>query len=370
MSSPSTPATAVRVGIFFVLGMGILLGLSLFVSQTELGRKTYTLIAHFREGQGLEVGSDVTIRGVPVGKVTRIELDPAGPEGRRVRLLLSIDRRYQLPRDSVATVRFQSLLGQNFIYVRDGDAAERLRPGESIITEEGADLQKVVAQIAGLGESAKALFEEFRVKGNNVLDQISLLLDENRENIRQTTQAFANAAPKVETLVTNVNDLIEGVREGRGSLGKMVTDDEAYNNITQLAADLKDISAKIKQGEGSLGKLVNDEALHNTLQSSFQRLEEAAVELRDILGDNREDVRTFVEQLAAVGPKLRQTLDNAREISEKINQGQGTLGKLVNDPSLYNDVKRAVNQIGETFEGGEEQGVIRSFFGVLFGALL
>jgi len=370
MAAMSSAKNTVRVGIFFMVGLVALLGFSLFVSEARLGKETYPLIAHFREGQGLEVGSDVTIRGVPAGKVERIEFDPAGPEGKRVRLLLAIDGRYQLPVDSVASVRFQSLLGQNFVYVLDGNSTERLRPGDEIQTEEGADLQKVIEKLAGLGDDAKTFLDEFREKGTKALDQINLTIEENRANLKATTQAFAEAAPKIQTLATNLDELLVGIREGKGSLGKFVNDDTAYNNISQVSADLKDILAKIKSGEGTVGKLVNDDSLHEELKTSFSNLGDAAKTVQDTLGENREDIRTFIEQLSGVGEKLRETVENARDISAKINEGEGTIGKLVNDPSLYDDVKRAVNQIGETFEGGEEQGVIRSFFGVLFGALI
>ncbi len=370
MFEKSSAKMTVRVGIFFVLGLVALLGFSLFVSETTWGQKTYLLIAHFKEGQGLEVGSAITIRGVPAGKVERLEFDPSGPEGRRVRVLLLIDQKYQLPVDSVASVRFQSLLGQNFVYVLDGNAPERLRSGDEIKTEEGADLQKVISELSGLGEKAGTALDEIRTKGSKALDQVNAVIEENRENLRQTTQAFANAGPKIESVATNLDQVLSGLREGKGSLGKFVNDDTAYNNITQVSDDLKDILGKIRSGEGTIGKLVNDETMHEELKTAFANLGDAAKEIKSTLGENREDLRAFIEQLNSVGPKLRETIDNVNQISAKINKGEGTLGKLVNDPSLYNDVKRAVNQIGETFEGGEEQGVIRSFFGLLFGALI
>ena len=196
------------------------------------------------------------------------------------------------------------------------------------------------------------------------------IIEENRDNIRRTTESFASAAPRIESLATNMDELLADIRDGKGTLGKLANDDTAYNNLTQVSADLKDILAKIKAGDGTVGKLVNSDEMHDQLKTAFSNLSDAADSLKQTLGENREDIRSFVEQLGGLGPKLKETMENARDISAKINQGEGTLGKLVNDPSLYNDVKRAVNQIGETFEGGEEQGVIRSFFGVLFGALI
>lgn len=366
----STPKTAVWVGIFFTVGLVALLGLSLIVSEARFGARSYNLAAYFKEGQGLEIGSNVTLRGVPIGTVREIAFDPSGPEGKRVRILLEIEDRYRLPVDSVASVRFQSLLGQNFVYVLDGDSAQTLKPNETLQTEEGADLQKVITQISGLGESAQTLLEDFREKGGRALDQFAALIEENRENVKNTTSAFAEAAPRIEALATNLNELITNISEGRGTLGKLATDDTAYNNFVQISEDVKVMLAKVRAGEGTLGKIINEDQMYTTVETAFSDVGKAAREAQALLGENREDVRAFIEQLSSVGPDLRDTLSNFNAITTKVNRGEGTLGKLVNDPSLYDDVRRAVNQIGETFEGGEEQGVIRSFFGVLFGALL
>src|SRR5690606_19328507 len=99
-------------------------------------------------------------------------------------------------------------------------------------------------------------------------------------------------------------------------------------------------------------------------------IQKAAVEIESAISENREELRNAISTLADLKPQLEETMTNINAISQKINTGQGTLGMMVNDPSLYEDTKKAVNQVGESFEGGEEQGVIRSFFGILFGSIL
>jgi phospholipid/cholesterol/gamma-HCH transport system substrate-binding protein len=124
-----TPKTAVWVGIFFTVGLVALLGLSLIVSEARFGAATYNLAAYFKEGQGLEIGSNVTLRGVPIGTwCAKSPLIRAARKASALRILLEIEDRYRLPVDSVASVRFQSLLGQNFVYVLDGDSAQTPSP--------------------------------------------------------------------------------------------------------------------------------------------------------------------------------------------------------------------------------------------------
>jgi phospholipid/cholesterol/gamma-HCH transport system substrate-binding protein len=99
-------------------------------------------------------------------------------------------------------------------------------------------------------------------------------------------------------------------------------------------------------------------------------LQRAARQIEEAVAENREGFANLVATLSETGPRIEEAIRNFNEVSRKINEGNGTIGKLVNDPALYEDAKKAFNQVGESFESSEEQGVFRSFFGILFGALI
>ena len=109
---------------------------------------------------------------------------------------------------------------------------------------------------------------------------------------------------------------------------------------------------------------------------------EASQELRSLRAF-RFEVRGFGERtpsrsgacpsLASAGsalPKLDEGMDRFVSIGRKIDEGEGTLGKMVNDPELYDNVRDAVAQIRRTFEEGEEQTVMRTFLSVFFGSVI
>ena len=102
----------------------------------------------------------------------------------------------------------------------------------------------------------------------------------------------------------------------------------------------------------------------------MEKVGNAGERIDTLLGDRQAELDKFFASLADVGPQIEQAAKDMQAIGEKINAGEGTLGKLINDPSLYDDTRKAVNQVSESFESSEEQGVVRSFVGVLFGALI
>ena len=71
---------------------------------------------------------------------------------------------------------------------------------------------------------------------------------------------------------------------------------------------------------------------------------------------------------ADAGPQLRDTMARIDRITAKIEAGEGTLGKLVNDDQLYNEATRALQAVGDAAENAREQGPISTFTGALVGA--
>jgi phospholipid/cholesterol/gamma-HCH transport system substrate-binding protein len=119
--------------------------------------------------------------------------------------------------------------------------------------------------------------------------------------------------------------------------------------VSSVADDVKDITAKIRKGEGTLGKLVYDDTLYNDARDVVRDLK-TAVEDRNML-DNMES-----------------SMENLNQISEKINSGQGTLGLLVNDDTLYVEAKKMIKDIRMTVDDLRETSPIVTFSSIYFGA--
>ncbi|MFA5042851.1 MAG: MlaD family protein [Kiritimatiellia bacterium] len=119
--------------------------------------------------------------------------------------------------------------------------------------------------------------------------------------------------------------------------------------VSTVAADVKEITGKINAGQGTIGKLVNDDTLYNDARDVLNELK-AAVKERGLIRN------------------LESSMANLNEITEKINHGEGTLGLLVNDESLYLEVKQMINDIRATVDEMRETSPIVTFSSIFFGA--
>ncbi|MCG2661499.1 MAG: MlaD family protein [Kiritimatiellae bacterium] len=119
--------------------------------------------------------------------------------------------------------------------------------------------------------------------------------------------------------------------------------------VSDVAVDLKDITGKINSGQGTLGKLVNDDTLYNDTRDVVNELK-AAVKDRGLIKN------------------VEASMANLNEITDKINHGEGTLGLLVNDESLYLEVKQMIGDIRATVDEMRETSPIVTFSSIFFGA--
>lgn len=134
------------VGFFVAAGLVALLFLALKVgnlNSTDVG-ETYALLARFDNIGGLKVRAPVKSAGVVVGRVGEIRFDP---ENYRALVQLQIDKRYQFPRDTFATINTSGLLGEQYVGFEVGGDLEMLKAGEVIKkTQSAMVLEKLISE--------------------------------------------------------------------------------------------------------------------------------------------------------------------------------------------------------------------------------
>jgi phospholipid/cholesterol/gamma-HCH transport system substrate-binding protein len=324
--------TTARVGLFFLLGLALI-----WVTFQALGsnkydtRNGYELTAQFKTLKELKAGDEVRMAGVRVGQVKTTRL-----AGRRAEAVLFIRSDVQVARDATATIAMAGLLGSNYVSLTLGsDEAGVLEPGAQIRAMDTADLNTIVAQLGEVGQQVQAALSSFsgavsgEGEGGGLLAKLDLLIDENRE--------------KVGAITTNLEDITAKVRRGEGTLGKLVNDEQAYTNLVATLDEIRGaaeqartfvsnaqgIVDQVKSGQGTLGTLIYD---------------------------------------AETGANIKVVSQNLRELSEKLNKGEGTLGRLINDDSLFREAQNAVQKVNRAVDGMADQGPITAV-GVAANAL-
>ena len=318
-----------RVGIFVLLGLIVLTYFTFRVSKWGLiAEKGYRLTVDFDTASGLEPKSDVKMAGVPIGKVEEIQL-----VGNRARLVLRIRPEIGIPIDSVGTIQTQGLLGEKYVEILPGKDVQRNLPagGRVANTQSPTNLDDMVRKLSAIGDDVKKFTESL-------------------------SETFGTEEGKKA-----LGDILRDVRATTATLRSVVTGNEQrfdriIANIDRLSADLSDISATNK--EDVRATIANLRAFSDTLKNEtpdlVRKLEKMSEGVSDVVADNRENLKESIANLKAASARLDNTLDAAGKVMAKIDRGEGTLGKLVNDNTAHTSLTDTLEGINRYVRKSEQ----------------
>jgi phospholipid/cholesterol/gamma-HCH transport system substrate-binding protein len=290
-----------KVGAFFIVAVGVLGTLILRMEKLDLftGHSQNKLVTEFDQVAGLSLQSAIRVAGVKVGAVTAIDLD-----GKKAKVTLGLPKEFQVYQDATASLSSIGILGEKYVELDPGHPAAGLLPEDATIpSKTGAGLDSLMESMGAIGKDVqnvtKALSESIGgEQGRQKLDEIV-------DNIRQLTGEFRAMA-----------------QENHGAINSTLA------NVQGMSSDLKEKLPRIAQQFEDLGKNLN------TL------VNEGRPELKGVLTD--------VRKLTA---SLQQTADNAASITDKMNKGEGTIGKLLNDDTTVNKINTAVDNVNSMLGG-------------------
>ena len=282
----------------------------------------YALRARFPNVAGLKTGAPVRVAGVEVGTVKNIAFDGAQVE---VRFELAKDMQSRVTDQSVAIIGSVSLLGEGSLDITPSTGGTPLAANSYIKTARTPGQLADVSEQANLGLiEATNLLKDIRA-GKGTLGK--LVTDEKLYN---EVNAFVDAANAVAT----------NLRNGRGTLGKLANDQAAYDSLAASLENLRQMTNRVNNGEGSLGKLLNDDAFATSLSSTTKNLDSVTGRLNrgegtagKILTDD-----SLYKRIDALTARLE-------EVTTKLSSGDGTAAHLINDRQLYDNLNKAVTEL-------------------------
>ena len=353
-----TPRRHTLLGLLFLTAVGILSYYTLFKTDFSFFEERQTLTAFTEDARGLRKGSPVLYAGVRWGKVTAVAPDMTRPRAERVKVEISLDEPIKLFADHEVIIESASVLGGVQLGIDPGNMDE----GE-ISTDIPLRASSAPDVLAALGEvvdenreplrKAIAGIEQVVASLNGSEGTIGLLL-----NDKETASSFSNAVESLKGTLENTEALTEELRSGQGTIGKLIYDTKLYDDIerfvTGLEATNQDIQTLLKdarEGEGVVHALVYDKEIADNIKATTESIKSAAAKIDT--GDG-----TFARLL-----NDGTLVDDIQAAVQVFSNPNGTIGKLFNDPAVYNQVQQIVGDIADATKALRDQ---RGVLGVLF----
>ena len=259
----------------------------------------YSIKTVFADAAGLKEGAPVRLAGVDIGSVVDVAFI-----GDRVEVVMEVlkENRERITTTSFATLGAVSLLGEAAVDITASSA------GESIP-------------------------EWGYVRSRPASGSLSSVADHATAGLEEATQ------------------LMQDIRAGRGTLGRLFTDEALYRELTTLVSSAETVANNINQGRGTLGRLANDPAAARALEGSLENLQAMTARIR--AGEGSLGKLMTDDSLAA---SMKSASANLDTLTGRINRGEGTIGKLANDDALYvrlSSVSERLDKVVSALQAGE-----------------
>ena len=278
----------IKVGLFAVAVLLIGWGVIRYLKGTDVFSNYNIYYAYYDNVGGLQPASSVMIHGVKVGSVLDVVLDEDPNKG--VELTLSVEKRYAIPVDSKAKIFSDGLMGGKAVEIVYGAATE-------MIPDEGTIQAEVSVDLMAMASSEM----------EGIIAKVTLIMDE----VAQTLESVNNL------MATNTD------------------------NITSIVKNVDGVT-------GSVNDMLSKEKTH---------LEEAMASLSRFsksLGDNAEQVDSIIDNMNTFSIKLAEadiiseieaTVAQLNKVLESVNNSDGSVGKLLDDAELYDNLAQASNNL-------------------------
>jgi phospholipid/cholesterol/gamma-HCH transport system substrate-binding protein len=329
-----------RVGIFVMVGIALVMVAIIYVtgSAGALSHK-YSLITYLPEVEGVTKGAPVSLDGIEVGNVDDVSVNPqsgSGDPNRSIKLVLRVQTKYQNDirkclgtnapgcTPSKASLVTEGLLGNRYVNINRGYNGTALQAGEEVPGEEEKAMKQIVERGAELAENMNMLAQQISdivTDVNHGKGTLGKFL--NDDSIYNHVDS---AAAKLEAMATNIQN-------GQGTLGQLYASREMYDKFNGVVGRTDDLLAAVQQQKGSLGKFIYDPTLHEQAVSFVQRGNSL---LDDVHAGKGTAGKLFTDDsLFATWKQAGTNLSNA---TGKLNNDNGSFGKLLNDPKLYDNL--------------------------------
>ncbi len=332
------------VGAFVTLGFALTAGVIFTIGQERrVFAKRVEFIANFPDVQGLKPGAPVRLSGVDIGSVKSISHGPNPKDDRLyVRLDIVKEEAVRIREDSIAKVANKGMLGDKMLEVTPGTPGRTpLAPGSSITSEEPADYGQLLTRLGDVAKKTEAVVA----------------------NLERTTSTFADDRTRrdMQDSLRSLTVIMGNLAEGKGYAGRLLVDpaeadrihgtfarmDTTMSKLNHLLDGVGKVVDRVNKGPGLAHSIVYDSDGVGMMRSFAQAADEVSLSLRGVRdGNGVAKVMLYGGPgQEKIGEDVQAITRDARDIVAGVKKGKGTIGALLVDPSVYEDMKMLLGNV-------------------------
>ena len=326
-------AIEIKVGALVVFGLALLIAFVVILGDFSWG-SGHTLYVDFDNAAGLKPGADVRISGIKSGRVKGIEF-LGGAEDQdvdwlvfvRVELEVDEDRAFAIREDSQFYITTEGVLGEKYIEILTNNLVEpELAAGAKVKGVDPPRMELLLARADKLLQNIGDLLGRDDIPIGDLIRNTNSLVKHGDEIIVENRESFGNIVKNVEVVTEDAKGVVAGLETGVGD----------GSDIRGTLVNTRSLTGKLDRRVGPLA----DKA-ERTLASA----ESLTTNLDDMVTGKRPEIEGTIDNVHAATTDLRATSADVRTMVADIESGKGSLGALLKDEEIYDDLKETLREL-------------------------
>lgn len=294
----------------FIIGALVTISLALlywgfnFLKGESVFTNERVFVAVYNDVAGLEKANPITINGLQVGQVRNMYFSKDGHA--KVILELVIRNSIDIPKNSTAKIISSDILGSKAVELKLGTSIELAQSGDTLKSEVEVSIK----------EEVNRQLRPIKLKAENLMAQIDTVLtmlqglvsDDNTDNFSKSVKHIANSFENLESTTSTLDTLMAGQK----------------NRLENILANIESITFNLKQNEENINNII----------ANFSSVSDSIAKIK------------FAETMASVNEAMK----DMASITDKINNGEGSMGMLVNNDTLYIELEKSSRELNLLLE--------------------
>jgi len=291
-----------KIGIYFsIVLIALVWGIN-FLKGKDIFGKVNNFYAVYDDIEGLQTTSHVSIKGMKVGTVSKIWLDQ---DNKKFKVELQVKSNYNIPKNSVAYLYSSDIMGNKAIKIKVGDDTTMLTANSAITSGKEEDVFSLLMDdlpsikdnlntaIKDVDSTFKSINRLLSTENTDNLSKGISHLEHTMSNLSQLTSGLNKSKASLISSMENIDSITSNLRNNSANINHIINNFSELSDslktikIVQVVDDLKSIIDNIKSGNGTAGKLIYDETVYDNLTNSLNSL-------NALLSDIKENPKRYI----------------------------------------------------------------------------
>jgi phospholipid/cholesterol/gamma-HCH transport system substrate-binding protein len=322
-----------KVGLVALAAMFIVAALIFLLTGRQGLFTSYAeLLAYMTSANALQDGTPVRLNGISIGYLDSLRLTNSSNARQAVELRMRVQTKYlrDIPVNSIVQITASNLLGEEFLNITKGTSPEHVEANAVLPSMEAEDIPQLMAGMSNLLTSIQTIVARF----DNLMAGV--------EQGKGTIGKFLNDPElydRTVAIATQAQQLLTDARTGGGTLSKLIYDPSLYTDLEEPIKRVNALLADLQSGKGTAGKIIYDPALYNEATDIGNQIKGLLADLQ--AGKGTAGMLLKNDQ---IGQRVDTLIGRLETLVNKVNSGQGTAGQFVDNPQLYQAMTGATRE--------------------------